>query len=156
MRTTPTRSTGTCSRRLPTRRRLAGAVTAHPPELPTAAHRRLMTSRKLQVFPQSGDITVIAPDQSGLLAVVAGTFTLHRIAVRSALAASEDGMAVDVFRVDLGRDAYPDWSRLEADLAAALADPTDLHARLFDRLRSVRTARRAPTAGTDVVVDNEA
>jgi [protein-PII] uridylyltransferase len=139
-----------------TRGRLAGAATAPPPELPTAAHRRLMANGTLQVVPYEGDITVVAPDRPGLLAVVAGTFTLHRIGVRSALAASEEGMAVDVFHADMGREAFPDWSRLERDLAAALDDPATLHARLSDRLRSVRKARRAPTAGTDVVVDNEA
>jgi [protein-PII] uridylyltransferase len=81
---------------------------------------------------------------------------LHRIGVRSALAASEDGMAADVFHVDTGRDAFPDWARLETDLAAAFADPSTLHVRLADRLRSVQRARRLPIAGTDVVVDNTA
>jgi [protein-PII] uridylyltransferase len=72
------------------------------------------------------------------------------------LAASEDGMAADVFHVDTARDAFPDWARLERDLAVALDDPSTLHARLADRMRSARTSRRAPIAGTDVVVDNDA
>jgi [protein-PII] uridylyltransferase len=135
---------------------LSGTAAPAPPELPTPAHRRLMARGTLQLVPESGNITVVAPDHPGLLAVVAGTFTLHRIGVRSALAASEDGMAVDVFHVDTGRDGFPDWLRLEKDLAAALEDPTTLHTRLADRLRSAQTARRVPAAGTDVVVDNEA
>jgi [protein-PII] uridylyltransferase len=65
-------------------------------------------------------------------------------------------MAADVFHVDMAREAFPDWARLERDLAAALEDPAVLHTRLADRLRSVRGARRAPVAGTDVVVDNDA
>ncbi len=115
-----------------------------------------MARRRLQVVPDRGTITIVAPDHPGLLAIVAGTFTLHRIGVRSALATSENGMAADVFHVDAARDAFPDWARLEKDLAVALDDPTALHARLADRMRSARSARRAPVAGTDVVVDNEA
>jgi [protein-PII] uridylyltransferase len=138
------------------RGRLAGSASEPPPDLPTPELRRLMARRTLQVVPDRGTITVVAPDHPGLLAAVAGTFTMHRIGVRSALAASEDGMAADVFHVDTARDGFPDWARLERDLASALDDPTALHARLGDRMRSVLGARRAPVAGTDVVVDNEA
>ena len=139
-----------------TRRRLAGAVSEPPRELPTPELRRLMARRRLQVVPDRGAITVVAPDHPGFLAVVAGTFTLHRIGVRSALATSEDGMAADVFHVDAGRDAFPDWARLERDLAVALEDPSMLRARMADRFRSVRSGRRAPIAGTDVIIDNGA
>jgi len=139
-----------------TRGRLAGGAVEPPRELLTPELRRLMARRQLQVVPDRGTITVVAPDRPGLLAVVAGTFTLHRIGVRSALAASEDGMVADVFHVDTGRDAFPDWARLESDLAAALADPATLRLRLADRLRSVQRSRRLPIAGTDVVVDNAA
>jgi len=138
------------------RGRLTDGAAEPPPELPTPDLRRLMARRTLQVVPERGTITVIAPDRPGLLAVVAGTFTLHRIDVRSALAASEGGMAADVFHVDTARDRFPDWDRLEQDLAAALEEPTALRGRLADRMRSARGARRAPVAGTDVVVDNEA
>src|SRR5581483_10383143 len=139
-----------------TRDRLAGTIADPPSELPTPELRRLMARRRLQVVPDRGTITVVAPDHPGLLAVVAGTFTLHRIGVRSALATSEGGMAADVFHVDTARDAFPDWARLEKDLATALEDPSTLHHRLADRMRSVRSARRVPVAGTDVVVDNDA
>ena len=141
---------------LRTRDRLGGAVPEPFRESPTPELRRLMARRKLQVVPDRGTITVVAPDQPGLLAVVAGTFTLHRIGVRSAVATSEDGMAADIFHVDMAREAFPDWARLERDLSAALEDPARLHTRLVDRMRSVRSSRRAPVAGTDVVVDNDA
>ena len=65
-------------------------------------------------------------------------------------------MAADVFHVDTARDRFPDWGRLEQDLAAALEEPTALRGRLADRMRSARGARRTAVAGTDVVVDNEA
>jgi [protein-PII] uridylyltransferase len=138
-----------------TRDRLGGAVAEPPRESPPPELRRLMARRRLQVVPDRSTITVVAPDHPGLLAVVAGTFTLHRIGVRSALAASEDGMAADVFHVDTGRDAFPDWARLERDLASALEDPSSLHSRLADRMRSARSTHRRPIAGTDVVVDND-
>jgi [protein-PII] uridylyltransferase len=139
-----------------TRGRLAGVIGDPPRDLPTPELRRLMARRRLQVVPERGTITIVAPDHPGLLAVVAGTFTLHRIGVRSALAASEDGMAADVFQVDTARDGFPDWAGLERDLAAALEDPSMLRVRLADRMRSARSARRVPIAGTDVVVDNDA
>src|SRR5207302_5383538 len=58
---------------------LSGTAMPAPPELPTPAHRRLMARRTFQLVPESGNITVVAPDHPGLLAVVAGTFTMHRI-----------------------------------------------------------------------------
>jgi [protein-PII] uridylyltransferase len=139
-----------------TKDHLSGALPPPPSELPSEAHRRLMARGVLRLIPDSGNLTVVAPDRPGLLAVLAGIFAMHRIGVRSAMAASEDGMAVDVFRLDTRREAFPDWARLEKELAAALDDPATLHARLAERLRSARTTRRLPTAGTDVVIDNDA
>jgi [protein-PII] uridylyltransferase len=81
---------------------------------------------------------------------------MHRLGVRSAAAASEDGMAVDVFHLDTAREAFPDWQRLERDIAIALDDPGILRTRLGERARSALSSRRLPTAGTDVVIDNEA
>ncbi len=136
---------------------LAGgrAWTAPPMELPTPAHRRVMAEGEVRLFSDGDSLTVIAPDRPGLLALLAGTFTLHRLPVLSAMAASEDGMAVDVFRLDTRYEDSPDWMRMEADIRSALDDPTPLHARLADRARAASARRRLPPAGTMVVVDND-
>ena len=48
-------------------------------------------------------VVVAAPDRRGLLASVAGTLALHGLDVRSADATSEDGVATEVFTVEVGR-----------------------------------------------------
>jgi [protein-PII] uridylyltransferase len=78
--------------------------------------------------------------------------------VRAANVTGADGVAVEVFTVEVARGTWPDTARLREDLARVLADPTALAARLSERGR-VYPARRRSTAhvlGTDVRVDNEA
>jgi [protein-PII] uridylyltransferase len=87
---------------------------------------------------------------------VAGVLALHRLSIWSAVAASEDGMAVDVFELDTGRVAVPDWSRVEREIALAIEDPTLLQRRLDDRARGARPLRGLPVSGTEVVIDNKA
>jgi [protein-PII] uridylyltransferase len=115
----------------------------------------------------SGDqLTVVAPDRPGLFCQVAGVLALEGLDVLSADAwSSEDGTAVEVFRVDRSSGPRaaagegPSWSRVEQSVATALHQPDALEARLARRARayapSVRpTAARA--ASPRVVADNEA
>jgi [protein-PII] uridylyltransferase len=139
-----------------TRGQLAGSAPPPPVELPSATHRALMAERTLRVVPDGETLTMVAPDRPGLLAVVAGVLSLHRLSVRSAAAASEDGMAVDVFHLDTGRAAFPDWAHIGHDLQTALEDPALLHRRLADRARADRRSPAVPPADTNVVVDNDA
>jgi [protein-PII] uridylyltransferase len=139
-----------------TRDWLGGAPTPAPVALPSGEHRSLMAERRLRVIPEGETLTIVAVDRPGLLAAVAGVLALHRLSIWSAVAASEDGMAVDVFELDTGRVAVPDWSRVEREIALAIEDPTLLGRRFDDRARAARPVRGVPVSGTDVVIDNEA
>jgi [protein-PII] uridylyltransferase len=134
--------------------RLAGAAPRPPVEPVSDAYRTLMAERRLRLMPDDSALVVVAPDRPGLLAVLAGTLTLHRLDVRSATAAGEDGMAVDVFELDTRRTTYTDWGKVRDEVASALDDHAVLDARVADRVRSARSTRRLPQPGTDVVVDN--
>jgi [protein-PII] uridylyltransferase len=138
------------------RDRLGGAPPPPPVPLPTDEHRALMAEGVLRVVPSGDSLTVVAVDQPGLLAVVSGVLTLHRLGIRAAVAGGEDGMAVDVFELDTSRVASSDWAAVERDIAISLENPTLLRRRLADRARASRPLRAVPAAETDVVVDNDA
>ena len=103
-------------------------------------------------------VVVAAPDRRGLLASVAGTLALHGLDVRSADAVGEDGVAAEVFTVEVGRGAWPDSARLREDLEAVLSDRLALAERLAEQGPRLRRARR-PSAARPVVpaglVDND-
>jgi len=104
-------------------------------------------------------VVVAAPDRRGLLASVAGTLALHGLDVRSADVTSEDGVAAEVFTVEVGRGSWPDSARLREDLESVLADRLALGDRLAAKAKDYDRHRR-PTAARPVVpqvtVDNEA
>jgi [protein-PII] uridylyltransferase len=141
-------------------RHLAGDRPEPPPELPSAEHRRLMAAGRLALVAHASTVTVVAPDRPGLMAAVAGTFALHGLDVRSAVAGSDEaGMAVEVLEVEPAFGRAPDWTRVEQDLGAVLAGRLALDARLAERARTYargsRTVARGPAPVT-VAVDNEA
>jgi [protein-PII] uridylyltransferase len=128
-----------------------------PPTL-TEEQRRLAADKQLRVVRDGQRLTVVAPDRRGLLAMIAGVLAANGLAVRSAAGLSEDGMAVDVFDLDLTGPAEPKWARFEADLARALQDPESVEARLAQRSDGGRLPRRpgaARVAPPRVLVDNE-
>ena len=116
------------------------------PSLPTPEHRRLMTTGEHAVLVDGGSVTVVAPDRPGLFSRVAGTLALHGLDVRSAAAAGEDGMAVEVFEVERAFDAPPDWDRLRQDVGRAVTGRLSLEARLAQRARAYAGRRRAAAA----------
>ncbi len=104
-------------------------------------------------------VTVAAPDRPGLLASVAGVLALHGLDVRSADATSGDGVAVEVFAVEVQRGSWPDSARLREDLEAVLDDRLVLEERLAARARAYAGERRVWTArpiAPQVLTDNEA
>ncbi len=104
-------------------------------------------------------VTVAAADRPGLLASVAGVLAIHGLDVRSADATSSDGIAVEVFTVEVPRGSWPDSARLREDLEAVLADRLVLSERLAARAEAYAGGRRAwsPRSITPhVVTDNEA
>jgi [protein-PII] uridylyltransferase len=78
--------------------------------------------------------------------------------VRAANVSGEDGVAVEVFTVEVARGTWPDTARLREDLAAVLSDPTAI-GRTAVRAGRVYPAPRRSAAhvpGADVRVDNDA
>jgi len=103
-------------------------------------------------------VIVAAPDRPGLLSSVAGALALHGMDVRAANVSGEDGVAVEVFTVEVARGTWPDTAKIRQDLATVLADHTGIGERLNERERVYPVRRRlaAHVLGSDVRVDNEA
>ncbi len=92
-------------------------------------------------------VTVVGRDRPGLLAAVAGVFTLHNVSVLDArLFTRSDGLVLDTFRVEdaLGRGIAADWDRMAGDVGAALAGDLDLDGSVAAKARAYR--RRGPAA----------
>ena len=129
----------------------------------TDAHRQLMADVRATGSPavhlDPPQVIVVAPDRPGILSSVAGTLALHGLDVRSADATSGEGVALEVFTVEVRRSAWPDTERLRRDLDAVLADRLALdeelakHAQAY--ARTVHPASARPVV-TRVVVDNTA
>jgi [protein-PII] uridylyltransferase len=126
-------------------------------------HHRLMDEVRENGRPvvviEPPQVTVAAADRPGLLASVAGVLAIHGLDVRSADATSGDGVAVEVFTVEVPRGSWPDSARLREDLDAVLADRLRLDAHLAARAEAYAGERRPWSARTitpHVVADNEA
>ena len=114
-----------------------------PPPAPLAPWQELLVAeRGLAVRAVADEVTVVAPDQPGLLGLTAGVLALHRLDVRSASVFSRDGTAVTVCRVAPRFGALPDWSVVTGDLRRAHAGELDLPVVL-----ARREAAYAPRAG---------
>jgi len=108
------------------------------------------------------DLWVVAtPDQRGLFAKIAGTFTVHGIDVVHAEAwTSADGIAVDQFRVPRSAAVATDWSRLESDLRGSVSGSIDLGGKIAQRVRTYSRAHRRAVAAApprlEVLISNDA
>jgi [protein-PII] uridylyltransferase len=100
------------------------------------------------------EVTVVAPDQRGLLSLAAGVLALHRLDVRSAWAAAQGSTGVSVFRVAPRFGSLPDWSVVQGDLRRALAGELALAERLAAREAAYRGSRA--TAGPVVTLVDDA
>ncbi|MEO7836967.1 MAG: [protein-PII] uridylyltransferase [Acidimicrobiales bacterium] len=142
-----------------TARWLEGHHAPEPPVLPAPAHREAMARRVVDVLVDPNRLTVIAPDRPGLFCRVAGTLALHGLDVRSASAASEDSMAVEVFEVEPAFAKAPNWSRVRTDVERALNGRLSLEAGLAERVRAY-AGRSRPVAASPVepavLFDNDA
>jgi [protein-PII] uridylyltransferase len=78
--------------------------------------------------------------------------------VQAANVSGEDGVAVEVFTVEVTRGNWPDTAKLRADLIAVLSDEMPIGERLSERERVYPLRRRtaAHDPGPDVTVDNDA
>jgi [protein-PII] uridylyltransferase len=141
---------------------LAGETQPTAPAPIPAPYRTLMDEVRTSGLPSVSlnppQVVVAAPDRPGLLSDVAGVLALHGMDVRAANVTGEDGVAVEVFTVEVARGTWPDTARLRGDLTAVLAGQLPMEERLSERGRVYPVRRRsaAHVPGTDVRVDNEA
>jgi [protein-PII] uridylyltransferase len=143
-------------------RELSGLAEPTGPAPIAAAHRQMMREVRATGLPsvalEPPQVVVAAPDRPGLLSSVAGALALHGMNVRAANVSGEDGVAVEVFTVEVTRGTWPDSARLRQSLVAFLADQKTLGEQLSARelVYPVRKPSAAHVPGIDVSVDNEA
>jgi [protein-PII] uridylyltransferase len=143
-------------------KRLQGEATPVAPDLLPAAHRDLVDEVRQTGLPsvslQPPQVVVAAPDRRGLFSSVAGALALNGMDVRAANVGGAEGVAVEVFTVEVARGRWPDTAKLREDLAAVLSDRLALAERLSERERvyPLRRQSAAHLPGSDVTVDNEA
>ena len=104
------------------------------------------------------ELTVIAPDRSGLFSRVAAALALNGLDVLAAAAHTDDaGMALETYRVESSVGPVIPWDRVIGDVEKALDGKLALEARLRERARVY--ARREPTlaapSAPTVTFDNE-
>lgn len=92
----------------------------------------------LQERPEGYDITVGAPDRVGLLGLVAGVLSMHRLEVRSALTQTVGDRAVELWSVNPLYGDPPAVDRLREDIRRALAGQLDVTSRLARRDAAAR------------------
>jgi len=107
---------------------------------------------------QPPQVIVAAPDRRGLFSSVAGALALNGLDVRAANVSSQDGVAVEVFTVEVAHGTWPDTAKLRQDLSAVLSDRMALEERLSERARLYPRRRRsaAQLPASDVIVHNDA
>jgi [protein-PII] uridylyltransferase len=132
------------------------------PDLLLAAHHELIDEVQNTGLPsvslQPPQVIVAAPDRPGLFSSVAGALALNGMDVRAANVAGEEGVAVEVFTVEVARGTWPDTAKLREDLSAVLADELAIGERLSERERvyPLRRHSAAHLPVSEVTVDNEA
>jgi [protein-PII] uridylyltransferase len=145
-----------------TDRVLKGEVEPAGPDRIVAHNRTLMDEVRQTGLPsvslQPPQVIVAASDRPGLFSSVAGALALNGMDVRAANVSGEDGVAVEVFTVEVARGTWPDTAKLRQDLAAVLSDRVAIGELLSERERVYPRprARAANQPGSDVTVDNEA
>ncbi len=145
-----------------TDRVLQGETEPAGPDRIVAANRELMAEVRGTGLPsvslQPPHVIVAAPDRPGLFSSVAGALALNGMDVRAANVSGEDGVAVEMFTVEVARGTWPDTAKLREDLAAVLSDRLALGERLSERERiyPLRRGSAAHLPGSDVNVDNDA
>ncbi len=145
-----------------TDRVLLGESEPAGPDRILGANRGLMEEVRQTGLPsvslQPPHVIVAAPDRRGLFSSVAGALALNGMNVRAANVSGEDGVAVEVFTVEVARGTWPDTAKLREDLAAVLADRVAIGELLSERERVYPRPRisAAHLPGSDVSVDIEA
>ncbi len=102
------------------------------------------------------EIELIAPDQVGLLSIVAGVLSISRMDVRSARTRSHGNSAVMKWIVSLDAHAQPPTSEaLRATLVKALQGEIDLTTKIDERIRLYKKYPGIPVAPPVVSASND-
>ena len=137
------------------RAQLAGIPPAVAPSL-SREQRELAAGQGVRVLMRQQDtghvVTVGAPDRLGLLGLVAGVLSIHRLEVRSAETETVGDRAVQVWQVSPQYGDPPAVDRLRADLRRALAGQLDVTARLAAREAASRRRDDPPLPSPRVEV----
>jgi [protein-PII] uridylyltransferase len=125
---------------------------------PTAEQQALLAAGEQAIRTAGDRLTVVTPDRPGLFNRVAGVLSLHGLGVLDAAVATEEGWAVEVFRVESSFGPTFSWDRVVADLELALAGRLAVRARLADRVRTYgpRRLQQPAEAEPEVRFDLEA
>ncbi|MEK9955712.1 MAG: [protein-PII] uridylyltransferase [Actinomycetota bacterium] len=111
-------------------------------------------SLRLEPVEDGFSIVVSAPDRFGLLALVAGVLSLHRLQVRGARIRTESDRAAQEWLVKPLFGDPPDVRAMASDFRAALAGDLDVEDRL--RRRSESPASLSTGAAPKVIVEHSA
>lgn len=98
---------------------LLGGVPLPPPGPLAPWQQQLVEAGMLDLAARDDEVTVVAPDRPGLLALATGVIALHRLDVRSASVRTVGSVAVVVLRVAPRFGALPDWKLVRDDLRRA-------------------------------------
>jgi [protein-PII] uridylyltransferase len=145
-----------------TDRVLQGETEPALPDRIVASNKELISEVRTTGLPsvslQPPNVIVAARDRPGLFSSVAGALALNGMDVRAANVGGEDGVAVEVFTVEVARGTWPDTAKLREDLAAVLSDRLAIAERLSERERiyPLRRGSAAHLPGSDITIDNEA
>ena len=139
--------------------RTAGLFAGTPPAPPGQLadwQERLVGQGGPVLQAREDEVTVVAPDRPGLLAVTAGVLALHRLDVRSAGVFSRGATGVIVCRVAARFGALPDWTPVQSDLRRALNGDLDLDAVLTARETAYTGRSGLPSAPPTVRLIDDA
>ncbi len=141
---------------------LLGETEPVGPDPILAAHRDLIDEVRHNGLPSVSlrppQVIVAAPDRRGMFSSVAGALALNGMNVRAANVSGDDGVAVEVFTVEVTRGTWPDTAKLRHDLIAVLSDGIAIGERLSERERvyPLRRQSAAHLPDRDVSFDIEA
>jgi [protein-PII] uridylyltransferase len=125
---------------------------------PTDEHLATMARGERLIEGAGDQLTVITADRTGLFSRTAAVLALNGLDVLSAAAYSNDeGMALQVFRVEGSHGPAVAWDRVGRDLERALDGRLALESRLRERARVYARASRSPEPPAEpwVTVDND-
>ncbi len=122
----------------------------------TDVQQALLDGQQLHIHGDGNDLVIVAEDEPGLFARVAGVLTLHGIGVLAASAhTDESGWILDQFTVETDVGRAVEWAPVAADVERVLLDPAVLDARIERKIATYQRSAGLGTTVTAVRFDND-